>query len=269
VITFIDTHTHLFSEKFDADQSQTVQRAIDSGVERMLLPNIDETTLDTMFALCDRFPKNCFPMVGLHPCSVGKNIDHQLTIIQDALWREVNRCVAVGEIGMDLYWDTTFVEEQKIAFRQQIEWAKQLNIPIAIHVREAFKEVLDIIDRLNDERLRGVFHCFTGDIHQAQHILAYGGFYLGIGGVVTYKKSIQLQEVLSQISPQYIVLETDSPYLAPVPHRGKRNESSFLIHIAEKLGDIYQISTRELAKITTYNAEKLFFREKRHEIDFI
>jgi len=258
---FIDTHTHLFLEQFDSDRSQVVQRAINSGVERMLLPNIDQTTIVDMLNLCEQFPTNCFYMLGMHPCSVDKNIDVHLQTVKDALWNNVNSCVAVGEIGLDLYWDKTFLEEQKQAFRQQILWAKELELPIVIHVREAFNEVFEIIDELNDKNLSGVFHCFTGDTKQAEHILSYGGFYFGIGGVVTYKKST-LPEVLASIPIDNIILETDSPYLAPSPHRGKRNESSFLIHVAEKLSNVYDLSIDNIATITSKNAKKIFFRNE-------
>jgi len=261
-MTFIDTHTHLFLEQFDTDREETINRAIAVGVEKMLLPNIDNTTLRNMFDLCDKFPKNCFPMVGLHPCSVNKDFKGHLNTIKTALQNNKKRCVAVGEIGIDLYWDKTFVEEQKIVFQEQIIWAKEFSLPIVIHVREAFDEVFDVVDKLNDNNLCGVFHCFTGNAEQAKHILSYGNFYFGIGGVVSYKKST-LPEVIADIPLNRILLETDSPYLAPSPHRGKRNESSFLVHIAERLVNIYDIHFDDLAKITTDNAKKLFFTNKR------
>lgn len=252
---FIDTHTHLFGEAFAEDRHEVVNRAISNGVERMLLPNIDVASIPSMYELCTDFPENCFPMMGLHPGSVNEDWEMSLIEIKKNLYGKKN--VAVGEIGMDLYWDKTFIEEQKIVFRSQIEWAKDLGLPIVIHAREAFNEIFEIVDELNDERLKGVFHCFTGNKEQAEHIMGYGGFYFGIGGVVTYKKS-ELPDVLKTIPLSKIILETDSPYLPPVPFRGKRNESSYLIYIAEKLTEIYGIQLKELADITTENAINLF-----------
>lgn len=254
---FIDTHTHLFSDQFSEDRNEVVKRAINNGITKLLLPNIDVDSLQPMFDLAKQFPENCLPMVGLHPGSVGADIEQQLTIIKDALYSNKEKCIAVGEIGMDLYWDKTFVKEQEYAFREQINWAKELQLPIAIHTREAFDEIFSILDEENDERLTGVFHCFTGNDEQAQHALSYGGFKLGIGGVVTYKKS-ELPEVLSKIDLKHIILETDSPYLPPVPYRGKRNESSYVLHVAEKLTEIYGVTLKEIAGTTTENAKELF-----------
>lgn len=254
---FIDTHTHLFSEQFNEDRDDVVKRAVNSGINKLLLPNIDVDSLQPMFDLHNRFPENCLPMVGLHPGSVGEDVEEQLSVIKDALYRNCDKCVAVGEIGMDLYWDKTFVKEQELAFREQINWAKELKLPIAIHAREAFDEIFSILDEENDERLIGVFHCFTGNEEQAKHALSYGGFKLGIGGVITYKKS-ELPDVLNKIDLKHIILETDSPYLPPVPYRGKRNESSYLLHVAEKLTEIYGVTLKEIADRTTKNARELF-----------
>lgn len=254
---YIDTHTHLFSEQFNEDRTEVVKRAIDSGITKLLLPNIDESSIQPMFDLYAQFPENCLPMVGLHPGSVGAEVEKQLVVIKEALYTNKDKCVAVGEIGMDLYWDKTFVNEQEYAFREQIKWAKELQLPIAIHARDAFDEIFAILDDVNDERLTGVFHCFTGDDAQAKHALSYGGFKLGIGGVVTYKTS-ELPGVLSKIDLKHLILETDSPFLPPVPYRGKRNESSYLLHVAEKLSDIYGVSLKEIAEQTTKNAEELF-----------
>lgn len=251
----IDTHTHLFSEAFDVDRTEVVQRAIDAGINKLLLPNIDVNSIQSMYDLCKQFPTNCFPMMGLHPGSVDANWEQNLSTIKAYLWNENN--VAVGEIGMDLYWDKTFINEQKMAFRTQISWAKELNLPIVIHAREAFEEIFEIIDEENDERLTGVFHCFTGDLLQAKKILNYGGFKIGIGGVVTYKNS-DLPNVLPHVPLESLILETDSPYLPPVPHRGKRNESYFIHFIAEKLSEIYGISKLKLIEETTKNALTLF-----------
>jgi len=252
---FIDTHTHLFSDSFDEDRDEIVQRAINAGVEKLLLPNIDSTSIDSMHVLAAKYPNNCYSMMGLHPGYIKEDWKEQLAVIEKHLFS--NKYVAVGEIGMDLYWDKTFVKEQADAFIQQVKWAKELKLPIVIHARDAFQEIFDIVDELNDENLNGIFHCFTGTIEQAKHILTYGNFKLGIGGVLTYKKA-ELDKVIQQISIEHLVLETDSPYLPPTPHRGKRNESSYLLHIAEKLADVYSISLKEVEEITTQNALEIF-----------
>ena len=183
---FIDTHTHLYSSEFDTDRTEMVENAIKAGVKKLLLPNIDVASIDPMYELCKQFPANCFPMMGLHPGYVTENWEQDLVIIRKAL--DENKHIAIGEIGMDFYWDKTFIEEQKMAFRIQIEWAKEFNLPIVIHARDAFDEIFEILDELNDANLTGVFHCFTGSLEQAQKIQSYGGFYFGIGGVLTYKK---------------------------------------------------------------------------------
>ncbi|MBP6091332.1 MAG: TatD family hydrolase [Crocinitomicaceae bacterium] len=252
---FIDTHTHLYSSEFDTDRTEVVEYAIKAGVKTLLLPNIDVASIEPMYSLCAEFPLNCFPMMGLHPGYVNENWENDLAQIKQALFEKKN--YAVGEIGMDLYWDKTFIEEQKKAFHIQIEWAKELNLPIVIHAREAFDEIFEILDELNDATLRGVFHCFTGTLEQAHKIQSYGGFYLGIGGVLTYKKS-ELPTVLAEIPLEQLVLETDAPYLPPTPHRGKRNESQFLLHVAEKVAEVKNCSLMEVARITSENAEKLF-----------
>ncbi len=252
----IDTHTHLYVEQFDEDRDQVVKRAIESGVEKMLLPNIDSSTIDRMMDLVHKYPKNCYPMLGLHPGNVNADFEIELKVIRERL-NAVSNCIAIGEIGMDLYWDKTFVEQQKIAFREQIAWAKELDLPIVIHAREAFQEIFQILDELNDEQLSGVFHCFTGTEEEAKHIQEYGNFKLGIGGVVTYKKS-ELPEVLKTVPLEAIILETDSPYLPPVPYRGKRNESDYINLVADKLVDIYGVSRNEIEMVTTANAVELF-----------
>ena len=252
---FIDTHTHLFSPSFNEDRTDAVQRAINAGVDKLLLPNIDVDSISAMYDLCNQFPNNCFPMMGLHPGSVDENWERNLEVIMEHLFTRNN--LAVGEIGMDLYWDKTFQDAQAQAFRQQISWAKELKLPIIIHAREAFEEIFDIVDELNDDNLRGIFHCFTGTLEQARKIQEYGGFMLGLGGVLTYKKS-GLDEVVKDIPIDMIVLETDSPYLPPTPHRGKRNESAYLIHIAEKLAEIKQMKLTEVADLTTANARQMF-----------
>lgn len=252
---FVDTHTHLFSPSFDEDRTEIVQRAIKAGVETMLLPNIDVESIEPMYNLCAQFPQNCFPMMGLHPGSVDEKWEENLEIIRTNLFERKN--CAVGEIGMDLYWDKTFVNEQAEAFRRQVNWAKELNLPIVIHAREAFDEIFAIVDELNDERLTGVFHCFTGTLEQAKKIQNYGGFKLGIGGVLTYKKA-GLDDILKDVDMSELILETDSPYLPPTPHRGKRNESAYVLHVAEKLADVKGITLADVAQITTKNANELF-----------
>ena len=251
----IDTHTHLFVDAFDSDRNEIVQKAIESGVEKLLLPNIDVETISAMNQLAAEFPNNCFPMMGLHPSSVKEDWEDQLSVIEKELFTK--KYIAVGEIGMDLYWDKTFVEQQAEAFRRQVNWAKELKIPIAIHAREAFDEIFTILDELNDDNLTGVFHCFTGNVEQANHAMSYGGFKLGIGGVLTYKKA-GLDETLKSVPLDALILETDSPYLPPVPYRGKRNESSYIVHIAEKLTDVYNVPLKEIERVTTENAIELF-----------
>jgi TatD DNase family protein len=252
---FIDTHTHLFVDAFDDDIDLVMQKAIAAGVEYFLLPNIDVDSIDRMHRLEEKYPNKCKSMMGLHPGSVGANWERDLETIRENLFSR-SYC-AVGEIGMDLYWDKTFIEAQKKAFRMQVEWAKELKLPVVIHAREAFDEIFAILDEVNDASLFGVFHCFTGTIEQANHIMEYGNFKMGIGGVLTYKNA-KLDEVVRKIPLEYLVLETDSPYLSPVPYRGKRNESAYVLHIAEKLADAQGISLKEVEEITTLNAKHLF-----------
>ena len=252
---FIDTHTHLFVDAFDEDIDVVIKRSIDAGVEKFLLPNIDIESIDRMHNLEKKYPNNCVSMMGLHPGSIGENWESDLEIVKSNLFNR-SYC-AVGEIGMDLYWDKTFIEAQKKAFRMQVEWAKELNLPIVIHARDAFDEIFEIVDEMNDEILRGVFHCFTGSLDQANHILGYGGFKLGIGGVLTYKNA-KIDEVIREISLDHLILETDSPYLPPVPYRGKRNESAYLLHIAEKLADVHGVTLKDIEERTSMNAIELF-----------
>lgn len=251
----IDTHTHLYSEKFNEDREERIQEAIDAGVKQFFMPNIDSTSIKGMNSLARKFPENCFAMMGLHPCSVNENVEQELLTVEQEL--KTNKYIAVGEIGMDLYWDKSFQVEQEMAFRKQIEWAKELNLPIDIHCREAFDEILTIMDDLNDDGMKGVFHCFTGSLEQAQHILNYGDFKLGIGGVVTFKNS-GLDKVIKKLKLEDLVLETDAPYLAPAPFRGKRNESAYLVNVADKISDIFEISASEVAAQTTKNALQIF-----------
>ncbi len=255
---FIDTHTHLYSKQFDADRDEAIALAIEAGVSKFFLPNIDTSSIDGMKALEKKYPGQCYAMMGLHPCSVGANYKEELSRVEKEL--NENRFVAVGEIGIDLYWDKTFLKEQEEAFRQQIQWAKAKALPIVIHCREAFDEILAILDEENDERLSGIFHCFTGSVEQAHHILNYRNFKLGIGGVVTFKNA-GLDKVVSELSIKDLVLETDAPYLAPTPFRGKRNESKYLPRIAEKLAEIYQLPLAKVAEITSQNALEIITLE--------
>lgn len=251
----IDTHTHLYSEKFDEDRDQMIERALEAGVKKLFLPSIDSVSHAGMKELVKKYPNTCYPMIGLHPSSVGQNFEEELEVVEKEL--KNSNYIAIGEIGMDLYWDKTFQEEQKTAFRRQIKWAKEKQLPIVIHCREAFEEILCILDEENDDSLSGVFHCFTGNLKQAKHILSYGNFKLGIGGILTYKKA-GLDKVISQLKLENLVLETDSPYLPPVPYRGKRNESSYVVKVAEKLAEIFEVDIAEVARITSSSALQIF-----------
>ena len=222
----------------------------------MLLPNIDSTTTTKMLQLCDRHPNNCYPMIGLHPCSVKKdNLEKEISHVEQMLSQ--NKFIAVGEIGLDLYWDKSTLDLQKIAFESQIELAKKYKLPIAIHVRDSFDEAIEIVERLNDYNLSGVFHCFTGNLEEAQRIINLKNFYLGIGGVVTFKNG-GINKIINQVSLDRIILETDSPYLSPTPFRGTRNESKYLLNIAHKMAELYNIDIEDIAKKTTKNAIDLF-----------
>ena len=253
---FIDTHSHLYSSQFDEDRTQAINDAISAGVSTILLPNISSEYTKGMLEVCGEFPENCFPMMGLHPCDVNEdNIEGELLHVEQELAK--GKYIAVGEIGLDLYWDKTKLEIQKKAFIHQIELAKKYKLPIAIHVRDSFAEAIEIIEKLNDESLSGVFHCFTGRVEDAQRVINLGDFYLGIGGVLTFKNS-GLDKTIAEIELQHLVLETDAPYLAPTPFRGKRNESKYIVNIAKKLADVQQIDIEDVARITTLNAKTLF-----------
>ena len=250
----IDTHTHLYLNAFNNDREEVVARALVDGVKYMLLPNIDSSSVKGMQALCDRFPENCFPMMGLHPTSVKGNFREELKMVEDLL--ASNNYFGVGETGIDLYWDKTWYREQVEAFNRQIDLAIAYDLPLIIHARESFTEIFRVLENRDTGGLRGVFHCFTGDVGQAKHATALD-FKLGIGGVLTYKNS-GLDQVVSEIGLNELILETDAPYLSPVPHRGKRNESAYVLHVAEKLSEILNISIEEVAEATTHNASELF-----------
>lgn len=250
----IDTHAHLYLSKFDDDRDATMQRALDNGIERIYLPNIDHSTIDAMLAMEVDYPDRCFAMMGLHPCSVKENYLEELQLVEE--WLDKRPFCAVGEIGIDLYWEKTFFEEQKTAFKMQLNWAKEKGLPIVIHSREATDIIIDILKGEKDDRLRGIFHCFGGSVEQAKAIIDLG-FYLGIGGVLTFKKS-GLDQTMKSVDLENVVLETDSPYLAPTPFRGKRNESAYIHQIATHLASIKETSLEEVAKITSENALKIF-----------
>lgn len=249
-----DTHTHLYASEFDADRIQVVERAIAGGVNKFFLPNIDVYSVRSMLSLCNQFPQNCFQMIGLHPTSVKENYEQELSVLYDYLQNEV--FYAIGEIGIDLYWDKTFFTHQQQAFETQIKWANEFGLPIVIHSRNSFNEIVEILEKNKDENLRGIFHCFSGNKEQAEKAISLG-FKLGIGGVLTYKNS-GLDKAIADIDLKHLVLETDSPYLTPTPHRGKRNESSYITLVAQKLAEIKNISIEEVAAITTVNAEEVF-----------
>lgn len=253
-MNWIDTHAHLYGEEFSADRTAMVERALAAGVSRLYLPNIDSTSIEGMLALEAQFPDNCFAMMGVHPCYINENVEQELSVVRE--WLAKRPFKAIGEIGLDFYWDTTYREQQYHAFRSQLELAREYNLPVAIHSRESTRECIDEVKALQDGRLSGVFHCFSGTLEEAKEIIDLG-FYLGIGGVVTFKKS-GLDKILEDIDLQYVVLETDAPYLAPVPYRGKRNESAYIPLIGEKIADVKNLKIADVAAMTTNNALKLF-----------
>ena len=250
----IDTHCHLYSAEFDEDRDTMIERAIALGVEKFYLPAIDSTEMEGMLALEHKYPGVCIAMMGLHPCYVKENYKEELAIVQE--WLEKRPFAAVGEIGLDFYWDTNFKKQQFEAFNLQMDWALAKKLPIVIHTRNAMQETIEMVKPYAAKGLKGIFHCFSGSFESALQIIKMD-FLLGIGGVVTYKNA-GLGEVLKNIGLEHLVLETDAPYLTPVPFRGKRNESSYLQYVVEKLADIKQLSIEEIAVITTANAEKVF-----------
>jgi len=251
----IDTHTHLYLEQFDEDRASVMQNAIDASIGLMLLPNIDVKSIGPVKAMMETYPDYVHGMMGLHPCSVEANFEAELEIIGTELRN--GGYVAVGEMGIDLYWEKKFLEQQKEAFKIQVEWAKELDLPVVLHVRDAFDETLDLLDELNDDKLKGVFHCFTGGEKEVERINAYGDFYFGMGGVLTFKKS-GLDKVLPLLPVDKVILETDSPYLAPTPHRGKRNESAYTRIVAQRMADLKEVAIEVVAAETTANAKRLF-----------
>ncbi len=250
----IDTHCHLYSKEFAADIDEVIERAEMEGVRQFYLPAIDSSATEAMLNLEARFPGKCIAMMGLHPCYIKENYKEELQLVEE--WLDKRKFAAIGEIGLDYYWDKTHVKEQEAAFRLQIEWALQYNLPIVIHTRNAMQETIDIVKEYVSRGLKGIFHCFGGSMESANEIIK-AGFYLGIGGVVTYQKA-GLAEVLQDIELEYLVLETDAPYLTPIPFRGKRNESSYLKYVVEKIAEAKNVTIEEVAAATTANAQKIF-----------
>jgi len=251
----IDTHSHIYSEDFDADRAETVQRAREAGVEQIILPNCDSSTLPQMLALQAEYPGYCHAAIGLHPTSVKADYEAELAMVRAELM--FNKYVAVGEIGIDLYWDKTFLDQQIKAFQLQIEWALEYKLPVIIHVRDSFNETMNALAPYRNRGLKGVFHSFTGPVDEAREIITFGGFYLGINGIVTFKNS-GLAAVLADIDLKHILLETDSPYLTPAPHRGKRNETAYVSLVCSKLAEIYNCTPAQIDEQTTLNAKSLF-----------
>ena len=251
---FTDTHTHLYSEAFEEDQDTMIQRALDKGVQRFFVPAIDSTYTQSMLDLKSKYPEQVHLMCGLHPTHVKENYLEELAHVKQMLDKE--NYVAVGEIGMDLYWDKSFKSQQQEAFHTQIHWSIERQLPIAIHCRDAFNEVFEVLEDYKNSSLHGIFHCFTGNLEQAQRAVNLK-MKLGIGGVVTFKNG-KIDKFIDQIPLSQIVLETDAPYLAPVPYRGKRNESSYLIEVAQKLATVYNKDIKEIADITTLNSREVF-----------
>ena len=249
----IDTHSHLFLEEFSEDLPQVIERARSAGITHIFMPNIDSTTIDSMLSVCNTYNDYCFPMIGLHPTS---DYDKELEIVAREL-KSFNKYIAIGEVGMDLYWDKTFLKEQQIVLDKQINWALEYDLPVVIHCRDAFGYIYNVLEPYKNTSLKGVFHSFTGTDDEAARILEFSGFLIGINGVVTFKKS-RLPEVLTKIPLEKIVLETDSPYLTPVPNRGKRNESAYVKDTLMKVSDIYRMSPEAVGRVTSENALKVF-----------
>ena len=250
----IDTHSHIYSDDFNDDLDEVVKRAFENNILKIILPNIDSSSIKKMLDLSTQYPQICFPLMGLHPTSVNEDFLEELELVE--FWLKKRKFYGIGEIGIDLYWDKAFITEQTEAFRVQIQMAKKYELPIVIHVRESFDEVFAVLKEEGVDGLNGVFHSFSGTIEQAQQIISMG-FKLGVNGIVTFKNS-GMDQVIKKIDTSHIILETDAPYLTPVPFRGKRNESSYLIYIAQKVAELHGLPVAEIARITTQNAENLF-----------
>jgi TatD DNase family protein len=250
----IDTHSHIYSEEYNGEIDEVMKRAIKVGVEKLLLPNIDSSSIKMMLDLTDRYPGNCFPMIGIHPTSVKEDFKGELEVVE--FWLSKRAFYGIGEIGIDLYWDKTYREEQEFVFRHQLKLAQKFELPVSIHLRESFDVVLENVKKEYFPGMKGVFHCFSGNTKQAKEVIEMG-FKIGVGGTVTFKNS-GVDKMLAHLKPENIVLETDSPYLAPVPLRGKRNESGHLIYVAKKVADIFNLPEAEIARITSETAAELF-----------
>ena len=252
----IDTHAHIYDDRYDDDRHDVITRAIDCGVERMLIPNIDVQTIQPMLDICRRYPGHCFPMLGFHPTSVDNDFERQLDIV--ASYLDQSNIVAIGETGLDFYWDKQYTDQQIEAFRIQIGWAKKYGLPLVIHCRKSYNEIVALLKKEQDGSLTGVFHCFPGNIRQAEEVTRLG-FMLGIGGVVTYRNS-EMSQVVQHIGMEHILTETDAPYLPPTPFRGKRNESAYIEYIVQKIAELKSMPVNEVAEQTTANAERVFTR---------
>jgi len=250
----IDTHAHIYSEQFNEDVAEVLERAQEKGIEKIVMPNIDHRSIDGMMALEEQHPGFCYSTMGLHPCSVDKDFEKELYLVEE--WLAKREFVAIGEMGTDLYWDKTFIDQQIEAFKVQTAWAKQYKKPMIIHCRESLDMTIDLVEELKSDELTGVFHCFNGSVEQARRIKALG-FYIGLGGVSTFKNS-GMDQVIPELDIDHIVLETDAPYLAPVPFRGKRNEPAYVKEVAQKVADFRQIPLEDLDRLSTDNANKLF-----------
>ncbi|MDP6909273.1 MAG: TatD family hydrolase [Flavobacteriales bacterium] len=254
MLQLVDTHAHLYLDQFKDDIDETMQRALDNGVHQILLPNVDRSTTESLWNLVNMYPDRCFPMIGLHPCSVNKSAEKELEHVEQEL--ATGKYIGIGEIGIDLYWDKTFLKDQIIAFEKQMGWAKDQSLPVAIHCRDSFEEIFASVEKVQDGKLKGVLHCFTGNEQQAESAVDLG-LHLGLGGVLTFKNG-GVDKAIKNIPLDKLILETDSPYLAPTPYRGKRNESAYTKLVAEKLAEVKEISLQEVAMTTTANAVRLF-----------
>lgn len=250
----IDTHSHIYSEAFDEDIAEAIQRAKDANVGQIFLPNIDSESIEPMFKLVKEYPGFCLPMMGLHPTSIKENYEEELAICEK--WLSEEKFIAIGEIGIDLYWDKTYLKEQIFAFEKQLNWSVERELPVVIHARDSFSEIFEVLESFKSKKLTGVFHSFTGNLEQANKAIEMG-FLLGLNGILTFKNS-GLDQVVREIDTKHLILETDSPYLAPTPKRGKRNESAYVALIAKKLAEIQNLSLEEVAEITSRNAQNLF-----------
>ncbi len=251
---FVDSHSHIYSSDFSLDRDEVITRALEAGVERIVLPNIDSSSVKPLLDLTDTLPGLFFPLLGLHPTSVKEDFRKELLILE--YWLGKRKFYGIGEIGIDLFWDKSFLEEQIEAFTTQIGWAKSRNFPIVIHVRDSFDETMEQLRKVYTPELRGVFHSFTGNLEQAEQIIELG-FKIGINGIITFKNS-DLGETVKQIDPRHLLIETDSPWLAPVPYRGKRNECSYVVIVANKIAELHQTSVEKIAEVTSQNAKELF-----------